>query len=62
MGLFYLVVGMYLTSIARKSLYRMDLEGNLTVVGGVERPPMEADDRTMRLWRLIDIPASTRTE
>ena len=27
---------LYLTSIARKSLYRMDLEGNLTVVGGVE--------------------------
>lgn len=27
---------LYLTSIARASLYRMDLEGDLTVVGGVE--------------------------
>jgi hypothetical protein len=27
---------LYLTSIIRKSLYRMDLDGNLTVVGGAE--------------------------
>jgi len=30
----------------------------LTVSGGVDRPPMEADDRTMALWRLIEAQAS----
>ncbi len=30
----------------------------LTVSGGVDRPPMEADDRTLVLWRLIQAQAS----
>jgi len=30
----------------------------LTVSGGVDRPPMEADDRTLALWRLIEVQAS----
>ena len=31
----------------------------LTVSGGVDRPPMEADDRTLALWRLIEAQASS---
>jgi len=30
----------------------------LTVSGGVDRPPMEADEQTMALWRLIQAQAS----
>jgi len=29
----------------------------LTASGGVERPPMQSDDRTMQLWRLIEAQA-----
>ena len=31
---------------------------SLSVTGGVGRPPMEADDRTLALWRLIEAQAS----
>jgi glutamate carboxypeptidase len=30
----------------------------LTVSGGVDRPPMEANDRTLALWQLIEAHAS----